>query len=147
MEPSTEPTIFYEMEPQNCATNFTLVLVTDKYPKETSWSLTYEANGMVIGEGSKYKNDFEEHEESVCIRYDACYMFQINDKWDDGICCSNGQGSYSGYLEKEGMESLPIPGLNGGAFETTRRHKFCLDENGDLVEGMGSAIGVRFNGA
>ena len=136
------------MEKSKCNTNFTLVLVTDKYPKETTWTLTLESIDMVIGEGSGYKNDFETHEEDVCIGPNACYMFEIKDKWDDGICCGNGQGSYSGYIEKTGMESISIPGLSGGAFESSRKHKFCLDENGDLVEGegLGSAIGVRFNG-
>ena len=57
--------------------------------------------------------------------------------WDDGICCDNGQGSYAGFIQYPGSSSeepIPIPGLNGGAFETKERHTFCLDGNGDLVE-------------
>ena len=141
-EPSSEPTAF------GCRANFTLVLLTDKYPVETTWTLTLMSSNSVIGEGSGYKNDFETHEENVCLRYDSCYMFEIRDKWNDGICCSNGQGNYAGFLQYEGTTTdlLPIPGVSGGAFESSVRHKFCLDENGDLVEGLGNAIGVRFNG-
>jgi len=77
-------------------------------------------------------------------------MFTINDKWDDGICCENGQGSYAGFIEypQTPNDPIAIPGLSGGAFETRVRHQFCLDEKGQLVErdGLGSAIGVRFNG-
>ena len=106
------------------------------------------SSNSVIGEGSGYKNDFETHEENVCLRFDSCYMFEIRDKWDDGICCGNGQGSYAGFLHYEGTATglLYIPGLSGGAFESSERHLFCLDENGDLVQGLGDAIGVNFNG-
>jgi len=64
------------------------------------------------------------------------------------MCCGNGQGSYAGYIEYKGSveEPLEIPGLSGGAFETKQEHIFCLDENGNLVEGFGNALGVRFNG-
>lgn len=86
----------------------------------------------------------------MCIQRNTCYLFEIKDKWDDGICCQNGQGSYAGYIEypNSSEEKLSIPGLNGGAFETSQQHKFCLDRNGDLVEeeGLGNAIGVQFNG-
>lgn len=144
MTASDEPTIF------QCPANFTLALFTDKYPKETTWTLAIESSGKLVAEGSGYKNDFELSHDTMCVQYDTCYMFEINDKWDDGICCGNGQGSYAGFIERSGSfeEPLPIPGLNGGAFETSQQHKFCLDEIGDLVEGegLGNAIGVRFNG-
>lgn len=141
---SDKPTII------NCPANFTLVLYTDKYPKETTWTLATESSGKLVAEGFGYKNSFEAHEETMCIKYDTCYMFEIKDKWDDGICCDNGPGSYAGFIEYSDslVEPLPIPGLNGGAFETMQRHKFCLDGAGHLAkaEGLGGAIGVRFNG-
>jgi hypothetical protein len=95
-------------------------------------------------------DEFEEHEELVCLSYNSCYVFEILDKWDDGICCVNGKGSYAGFLQYEEDESatelqgllgegelLPIPGLNGGAFTDSLQHKFCLDDNGIIVEGLG----------
>ena len=154
--PSNVPSIFPTPissevpTPLDCPANFTLALVTDKYPKETTWTLAMISSGNLVAEGFGYKNDFETHEETMCIKFNTCYMFEIRDKWDDGICCDNGQGSYAGFIEYPGSleEPLPIPGLNGGAFETMQKHKFCLDEAGDLVEeaGLGNAIGVRFNG-
>ena len=131
--PSGSPTIFV------CKVNFTLVLLTDKYPIETSWSLTNIFTSEVVGEGSGYQNDNEEHVELVCLFYNNCYVFEILDKWDDGICCGNGPGSYAGFLtyEDESAINLPIPGLNGGAFTDSERHRFCLDEDGILVEGLG----------
>ena len=110
-----------------------------------------ESSGKLVAEGFGYKNDNEKHDATMCVHFNTCYMFEIFDKWDDGICCQSGQGSYAGFIEYPNMTDeapLPIPGLNGGAFETSQRHKFCLDENGDLVqdEGLGDAIGVRFNG-
>jgi len=142
--PSDVPTVW------DCPANFTLVLFTDKYPKETTWTLSMISSDRLVAEGFGYKNDLETHEETMCINFDRCYMFEIKDKWDDGICCDNGQGSYAGFIDYLDSvdEPLPIPGLNGGAFETIQRHKFCLDVNGELIEeeGLGNAIGVRFNG-
>jgi len=146
--PSNIPSFF--PTPLECPANFTLALFTDKYPKETTWNLAMISSGKLVAEGFGYKNDFEYHEETMCIKFDTCYMFEIRDKWDDGICCENGQGSYAGFIEYSNSfeEPLPIPGLNGGAFETIQKHKFCLDVAGNLVEedGLGNAIGVRFNG-
>eukprot|EP00957_Ditylum_brightwellii_P046414 3523033-Ditylum_brightwellii.AAC.1 len=64
------------------------------------------------------------------------------------MCCSNGNGSYSGYISSPStQQTLEIPGLNGGAFESSLRHRFCLDENGTLLAGVdSSAMGVAFHG-
>lgn len=148
--PSKEPTFSPTQELPECMANFTLVLLTDKYPRETTWTLTETVSGTVVAESLGYFNDFETHLDTVCIEYDTCYMFTINDKWDDGICCENGPGSYAGYIELANSPGglIEIPGLNGGAFFGAVQHKFCLDQNGQLMEGEGlnSAIGVRFNG-
>jgi hypothetical protein len=139
--PSGSPTILFV-----CKVNFTLVLLTDKYPVETSWSLTNIVTSEVIGEGSGYQNENEEYVELVeCLLFNSCYVFEILDKWEDGICCDNGSGSYTGFLttydeddDESAIIDLPIPGLNSGAFFTdSKRHTFCLDEDGILlVEGF-----------
>jgi len=152
--PSMYPSIFPSAEPSlqptniHCPVNFTLDLLTDKYPGETSWTLTNIFSNAVIGEAFNYQNDFEIHEESVCLWYDNCYMFEIRDQWDDGMCCGNGQGSFAGFLEYTDSrgrttELVPIPGLNGGAFTDAEQHKFCLDSNGELAEeeGIEKAVG------
>jgi len=148
LSPSASPTL---TPPIPCPANFTMILHTDKYPKETTWTLSLDSSGEVVAKGFGYKNDFETHYDTMCIQTETCYMFEIFDKWDDGICCENGQGSYAGFIEyNNGRDAAPlaIPGFNGGAFESSQRHKFCLNFRGDLVEekGLGDAIGVRFNG-
>jgi hypothetical protein len=147
LSPSASPTV---TAPIPCPANFTLILLTDKYPKETTWTLALDSSGELVAKSFGYKNDFETHYDTMCIQYDTCYMFEILDKWDDGLCCENGQGSYAGFIEYNGVDvdPLAIPGFNGGAFESSQRHKFCLNRWGDLVEeeGLGAAIGVRFNG-
>ena len=119
----------------SCPANFTLVVLTDKYPKETTWILKVATENELVAKSRGYNNDFETHHDTMCLQYDKCYIFEIRDKWDDGICCENGQGSYAGFIEypNSAEEPLPIPGFNGGAFETKERHKFCLDGNGRLV--------------
>jgi len=73
--PSNMPSLEPSMQPTTmpCPVNFTLDILTDKYPVETSWTLTNIFLNTVIGEGSSYQNDFEMHEESVCLWYDNCY--------------------------------------------------------------------------
>lgn len=153
--PTVSPTATHSSAPTTeefalsiCPANFTMVLLTDKYPQETSWTLTLVESGKLVAEGSDYKEEFQTYQDTMCIKYDTCYMFEIRDKWDDGICCANGQGSYAGFIEHPNSSEIPtpIPGLNGGAFETKQQHMFCLDANGELVVGFGDAIGVRFNG-
>jgi len=97
---SASPTVFV------CQVNFTLVLLTDKYPVETSWTLKSISTDTMIGEGAGYKNEFEEHIEFVCLLYNECYTFTIRDKWDDGICCDNGPGSYAGFLQYQDPQSI-----------------------------------------
>lgn len=93
------------------------------------------SSGEIVAQSFGYKNDFESHEDTMCIQRDECYLFEIKDKWDDGICCQNGQGSYVGYIEypNSSEERVPIPELSGGAFESSQEHAFCLDNYGNLM--------------
>ena len=149
--PTVSPTLSPTREIIRCIANFTVVVRTDKYPRETSWTLTETTSLKVVAENEKYTRPFEAHQETTCIQYDTCYVFTISDAWDDGMCCENGHGSYAGYIEYPTTDRLiPIPGLNGGAFESHVSHMFCLNSNGDLEEGPGlggeiSNAGIQFS--
>jgi len=80
-----------------CLDNMLLVdvsIVFDNYPSETSWALINDCTGEFVKSGEDYKNT-EDHKtsEAFCVP-PAKYTFTILDSRGDGLCCSNGDGSY-----------------------------------------------------
>eukprot|EP00532_Pseudo-nitzschia_australis_P020170 CAMPEP_0168300058 /NCGR_PEP_ID=MMETSP0142_2-20121227/29328_1 /TAXON_ID=44445 /ORGANISM="Pseudo-nitzschia australis, Strain 10249 10 AB" /LENGTH=716 /DNA_ID=CAMNT_0008249929 /DNA_START=39 /DNA_END=2186 /DNA_ORIENTATION=+ len=78
-----------------CA-NHTIELVTDNYPADTIWHIT-EVDGIgrfVIG-NPEYKEKLTKYTTEVCLKHNTLYHFLIADKYGDGICCGQGNGSYT----------------------------------------------------
>lgn len=67
---------------------------TDFYPTETTWQLEDE-NGSVLYTGGPYDSTETIYTEEWCLDVDACYSFNIQDAYSDGICCGFGQGYYN----------------------------------------------------
>ena len=74
----------------------TVEVDTDRYPGETSWTLTNDctkgavdsvARGSLSSSGTRYTKNY-------CVP-PASYIFTINDSYGDGVCCNYGSGSYS----------------------------------------------------
>jgi len=72
---------------------YTLLLSTDTYPEETSWTVT-DSNGDVIAEGGDYTDNLSMYTEYFCLQDGECYSFRLFDAGGDGICCGFGAGSY-----------------------------------------------------
>lgn len=72
-----------------------LQLVTDDFGSDITWQLTTE-QGTLIHEGGPYADvdGGQLIEEAFCLS-NGCYTFTINDFFGDGICCGNGEGSYT----------------------------------------------------
>ena len=74
----------------------TIEILTDNYPLETSWLLEDE-NGNVIDQISTgdlvCANTY--YNWDIYIDDNICYQFTILDSYGDGICCSQGNGSYT----------------------------------------------------
>ena len=83
--PTAAPTPFTCSNPNEVS--FTLELLTDDYPGETTWTVTNEVTGAVAGSGGPYSQTGTSFTETICIPVDAC-LFTINDSYGDGICCS-----------------------------------------------------------
>lgn len=83
----------------NCSENETLIqieLLTDDYGEETSWDIkdvNNNSNG-VVNSGSTY-DSASIYNIDFCIPADTCYEFTIYDSYGDGICCYQGDGSYT----------------------------------------------------
>lgn len=100
------------------AVSFTLV--TDKYPKETSWTLK-NSGGTTIASGSGYTQANSTINQSYNLAADT-YTFTINDSYGDGICCNYGNGSYTW---KAGSTTL----TSGASFSSSQTRTFTVGSN------------------
>ena len=75
---------------------FSLEILTDNFPTETYWILEDE-NGNIIDQISAgdliCSNTY--YNWDIIVDPSICYTFTIYDSYGDGICCSEGSGSYS----------------------------------------------------
>lgn len=105
-----------------------LRLQLDTYSPETTWTLT-NPQGAVVAQGGPYPKTLANQLliDTLCLPA-ACYTFRINDAYNDGICCTYGDGSYT---LLDGTQQLIA---QGGEFPGTESVSFCLpfeEEQGD----------------
>ena len=73
---------------------FALSLTTDAFGIDTTWELfDKNTNAVVVSNSSFPSNQTLQFTE--CLDPRGCYEFVIQDDWDDGICCEEGNGSYN----------------------------------------------------
>ncbi len=72
------------------ASTFSVNVILDDYPEETSWDIQDNA-GNVIATGDSYTGGTVNVD--VCVA-PGCYEFTLYDSYGDGICCAFGTGSY-----------------------------------------------------
>jgi len=109
LPPSSMPT-----RNPDCADGETLLrldLITDRFPKQTTWQVANLANKTILN-GGPYDELFSAYQEAHCIDKKGCYQFTIEDSASDGICCKwfSGNGIYKLYFDS----SIPIQ--EGGNF-------------------------------
>lgn len=113
--------------PPTCEAELDILVRTDTYGYETSWSLKKEASGEEIATRS-YKIAFFGNSHSICVEKNTCYNFNITDSYGDGMCYNDDCGLY----ELKTPNQQPFKqGARFGAFETTR---FCIDDQGNKVD-------------
>jgi len=73
----------------------TITVVLDRRPAETSWEIRGESGNVLITSGDGYGNFTRGStvRTRLCVS-DACYTFVMKDRWGDGLCCGQGEGSY-----------------------------------------------------
>lgn len=70
-----------------------ITVVPDEYPTDIFWSLETES-GIVFRQNTRYLKQDTVYIDTVSL-LKGKYCFSIYDEYLDGICCENGQGSYS----------------------------------------------------
>mmetsp|Transcript_29464 Transcript_29464/g.61481 ORF Transcript_29464/g.61481 Transcript_29464/m.61481 type:complete len:519 (+) Transcript_29464:86-1642(+) len=82
---------------------FRLVLDTDHYGFETSWKLIVRKGNKWAkvksgpGQGVNYGNN-KRYIEAYCLS-PGKYKFIIYDSFKDGMCCTHGEGGYTGFVD------------------------------------------------
>lgn len=100
--------------------NITLTLSFDANPLETSWDIK-DNLGAIIFSGNNYSNlPNNTFTEVICLE-NGCYDFTIYDAAGDGMCCSQGNGSYS--LQDNSTGNVLA---SGGSFGSTEMTNFCM---------------------
>jgi len=105
----------------------TLNIVKDHLGGQTTW-LIRDSENTTIASGGPYANfkggEVETHE--ICLD-DGCYDLVMIDIYGDGICCSNGDGSYT--LLDQNNNIL----ASGGEFEFEEVTNFCLTGDNEPI--------------
>ncbi len=79
---------------QASGTRVRLELQLDNYPAETTWYL-FNSVGSTVASGVYGAADANQLKlRTFLLMANECYRFQINDSYNDGICCAGGNGFY-----------------------------------------------------
>ncbi|MCL4109532.1 UNVERIFIED_CONTAM: hypothetical protein GTU68_038927 [Idotea baltica] len=67
----------------------------DDYPGDISWNISNSENELILT-----GNNYSSVQQNLTLNYSVCvpdgmYSFTIADSYGDGLCCNEGQGSYS----------------------------------------------------
>ncbi|NOQ27945.1 MAG: T9SS type A sorting domain-containing protein [Bacteroidales bacterium] len=102
-------------------TDLTLTITFDNYPEETSWTLK-TSGGTSVASGGTYASQADGSTLNIPINGvdDGCYVFTLLDSYGDGICCAEGNGSYT--LKVTGGATI----ASGGSFTSSDVTNFCL---------------------
>ena len=102
-------------------------VLTDYYPAETSWSLSNQCGFVRNMTGGPYSSQNTFYNVSECLPAGE-YMFTINDRYNDGICCEYGSGSYEilvNGLSTHTVESLGLLKLKHLECAQARAHRLA----------------------
>lgn len=96
----------------------TITMNTDGEGGETTWDIK-DSTGAVIYAGGPYGNN-QTIVSRICVPEDACYTFTVYDSFGDGMCCTEGNGSFT--LDDENDYHIAW----GGQFGSQQSIQFCL---------------------
>jgi len=95
-------------------------LKTDNYGEETSFKIKMRKNnGKFKTVFTKAKGTFDSSSEynfSKCLRKNKCYKLVMIDSYGDGLCCADGEGTYSATWKGS---SIGVPVFENGKTQAT----------------------------
>jgi len=109
-------------------------IMTDQYGYETSWSFTKQGGTDPLFQGP----DGGGYNSTTLLKGTICvdrgiYVFQIKDRFSDGLCCSAGDGYYKIFIENEDGSWRQV--VEGSKFESSMEH--VIDVHQDVHQNVG----------
>lgn len=104
-------------------------LTLDRYGNETTWQI--RSGATVVASGGPYTQQasngaYPLPSLNLCLP-DGCYELVVNDSFNDGICCSYGNGAFT--LTGAGGTTL----VTGGTFTTSSVNPFCVQSSAQVL--------------
>ncbi|KAL7469009.1 hypothetical protein ACHAXS_009253 [Conticribra weissflogii] len=125
-----ESTNHRELEAVSCGNGqepVKLTFFTDNFGSETSWTLSKNGNTVAeSGTGVYSKNMKYEH--SYCLKSGKEYSLEVNDAHGDGMCCSQGNGSFTVEVQKSNGNWKTL--AEGGNFAKSVTEVFTVPDFG-----------------
>lgn len=101
-------------------------LTTDEFGNETTWELK-DIDSTILYSGGPYSFYMQTINKEFCL-YDGYYSFTIKDMEEDGICCANGEGSYS-LINSISLDTIMV----GGTFSKQDFREFWITSNNSIA--------------
>ena len=107
----------------NNQVRFEVTVKTDAYADDTSWNLIdNETKAVVASRSNREFHNNVSHNDLICIDRKRDFTFTIYDEYEDGICCTQGWGAYSLFLDGKEI-------FHGGEFKSSSvSHTFRTKE-------------------
>ena len=107
----------------------TVSIVVDNYPSETSWSITEDGTNALLASGGPFPGapNGSTVSSTECLEA-GCYTFTVYDSYGDGICCGQGNGSYTVTSNSLGVIAT------GGQFTFEESTAFCVSGTVNVSE-------------
>ena len=83
LSPSNSPTVCVGLP-------VTVLVRTDQFPEQTSWSITNKDDGAIVAQRSDFSIDFYTYSDDLCLDSMGCYQFTIIDSYGDGLTFGDG---------------------------------------------------------
>ncbi|MHA3786973.1 M43 family zinc metalloprotease [Flavobacterium hauense] len=85
----------FRIVPSVVTEDITVTINTDMMGSDTYWFL-FDDDQNIYGSGGPYQDFSQEtFTQNIAVQPERCYMFYIIDFGGDGLCCENGEGSYT----------------------------------------------------
>lgn len=115
-------------------------LFTDNNPQQTTWDIK-NSSGTVVASGGPYALSNHLYNSTIQVTSPDCYSFTIYDAGGDGICCTNGNGTY--ILVDASNSNLII--AQGGSFGSSESGQFRIIGVGIESPEMNNVLSVYPN--
>ncbi len=103
-----------------------MTLTTDEFGNETTWELK-DIDSTILYSGGPYSFYMQTISKEFCL-YDGYYSFTIHDSEEDGICCANGEGSFS-LINSVSSDTIVI----GGTFSKQDFREFWINNSNSIA--------------